>query len=78
VGPDPGRSRHGAPAWLKDSLDGAAGQLRPVLQLPPDRRISTVTGYPDEIGGTLQAQGFTGSPLASALTEQITEFSAPA
>lgn len=29
---------------LKDSLDGAAGQLGPVLELPPDQRISTVTG----------------------------------
>jgi hypothetical protein len=48
---------------LKDSLDGAAGQLRPVLQLPPDRRTSTVTGYTDEIGGMLPVQGFTGSPL---------------
>jgi hypothetical protein len=63
---------------LKDSLDGAAGELGPVLELSPDQRISTVTGYLDEIGGMLHARRFAGSPLASALTEQVGEFSAPA
>jgi hypothetical protein len=63
---------------LKDSLDGAAEQLGPVLELPPDQRISTVTGYLDEIGGMLRADRFAGSPRAGALMEQIMEFSAPA
>jgi hypothetical protein len=63
---------------LNDSLDGAAEQLGLVLKLPPEQRISTVTGYLDEIGGMLQARRFTGSPLASALMEQIAEFSVPA
>jgi len=59
---------------LKNSLDGAAGQLAPVLKLPPDQRISTVTGYLDGISGMLQARRFAGSPLAVQLTEGIREF----
>ena len=61
---------------LKDSLDGAAGQLGPVLELPPDQRISTVTGYLDEISGMLRTRRFGGSPLAAGLGEQIREFTA--
>jgi hypothetical protein len=60
---------------LKDSLDGAAGQLAPVLDLPPDQRIRTVTGYLDEISGMLQVRRLAGSPLAADLREQIREFS---
>jgi len=59
---------------LKDSLDGAAGQLGPVLELPPDQRISTVTGYLDQVSGMLQTPRFDGSPLAVQLSEQIREF----
>ncbi len=61
---------------LKNSLDGAAGQLAPVLDLPPDQRISTVTGYLHEISGMLRAQRFAGSPLAAQLGEQIRDFNA--
>jgi hypothetical protein len=61
---------------LKNSLDGAASQLAPVLGLPPDQRISTVTGYLDEISGMLRAQRFAGSPLAVRLGEQIRGFNA--
>ena len=60
---------------LKDSLDGAAGQLGPVLELPPDQRIRTVTGYLDEISAMLRAH-FAGSPLAAQLGEEIREFTA--
>ena len=60
---------------LKGSLDGAAAQLAAVLELPPDQRIRTVTGYLDEIGGMLGARRFVGSPVAAALAEQIREFS---
>jgi hypothetical protein len=61
---------------LKGSLDGAAGQLAPVLELPPQQRIRTVTGYMDEIAGMLRAPRFSGSPLAAELSEQVMEFSA--
>lgn len=61
---------------LKDSLDGAAGQLAPVLELPPDHRIRTVTGYLDEISGMIRARRFAGSALAAQLGERISEFNA--
>lgn len=59
---------------LKGSLDGAAGQLTPVLELSPDQRIRTVTGYLDQISLMLQARPFAGSPLATRLGERIREF----
>jgi hypothetical protein len=59
---------------LKGSLDGAAGQLAPVLELPPDQRIRTVTGNLDKVGGMLRARRFAGSPLGAQLEEQIREF----
>jgi hypothetical protein len=63
---------------LKDSLDQAAGQLGPVLELPPGERIATVTGYLDEISGMLQGRRYARQPLAIRLGEQIREFSAAA
>jgi hypothetical protein len=65
---------------LKDSLDGAASHLAPVLELPPDARIRTVTGYLEEVGAMLRDRRFAGSPLAATLTERIRTFnsSAPA
>jgi hypothetical protein len=55
---------------LKDPLDGAAGQLDPVLEPPPDQRIRTVTGYLDEIDEMLQGRGFAGSPIAVRLRDR--------
>jgi hypothetical protein len=52
---------------LKDSLDGAAGQLAPVMELPPDERIRTVTGYLDEISVMIRARRFAGSAAAVEL-----------
>ena len=63
---------------LKDSLDHAAGQLVPVLELPPGERIATVTGYLDEISGMLQGRRFARQPLAIQLSEQIREFNTAA
>jgi hypothetical protein len=61
---------------LKNSLDGAAAQLAPVLELPPEMRIQTVTGYLDEIGAMLAAPRFAGSSLGAGLRLQISEFNA--
>jgi hypothetical protein len=60
---------------LKNSLDGAAEQLGPVLELPPDQRIRTVTGYLDEISAMIRAC-FADSPIAAQLDEEIREFTA--
>jgi hypothetical protein len=61
---------------LKNSLDGAAAELAPVLELPPELRIQTVTGYLDEIGAMLAAPRIADSSLGSGLRQQITEFNA--
>jgi hypothetical protein len=55
----------------------AAEELGPVLELPPDQRISTVTGYLDEVAAMLRARRFAASPVASALAGQIREFCTP-
>jgi hypothetical protein len=66
-----------AMAWvMKGSVDGAAGQLAPVLELPADQRIRTVTGYLDEISEMIRAPRFAGSAVAAQLGEQIREFNA--
>lgn len=59
---------------LKDSLDGAAEQLAPVLELPPGQRIRTVTGDLEEAGAMLDDRRFTGSSTGAALRKRITEF----
>jgi tetratricopeptide (TPR) repeat protein len=69
------RARAAMAHLMKNSLDGAAEQLGPVLQLPPDQRIRTVTGYLDEISSMLSAR-FADSPLAGQLGEEIREFTA--
>jgi hypothetical protein len=61
---------------LKNSLDGAAAELAPVLKLPPELRIQTVTGYLDEVGAMLAAPRFAGSSLGAGLRQQISEFNA--
>jgi len=63
---------------LKDSLDAAAAQLRPVLELPTELRIQTVTGYLEEVGAMLAEPPFAGSSLSSGLRDQISEFNSTA
>ena len=62
------------PHLLKDSLDGAASQLAPALEIPQDLRIRTITGYLEAAHAMLVKRRFTGNPLAAGLTEQISEF----
>lgn len=59
---------------LKDSLDGAAEELLPVLRLPGELRIRTVTGYLSEVAAMLAASRFAGSGTGTELRSQITEF----
>ena len=65
------RGSHGPPA--EELPRRRRGQLSPVLQLPADQRIRTVTGYLDEISAMLRAR-FADSRLAAQLGEQIREF----
>jgi hypothetical protein len=61
---------------LKNSLDGAAAELAPVLKLTAELRIQTVTGYLDEVGAMLAAPRFAGSSLGAGLRQQISAFNA--
>ena len=64
---------------MKDSLDGATEEVIPVLDLHPNLRIDTVTGYLRNLDQLLDQPRFNGSKAAAELREQIREFnSAPA
>ena len=63
---------------MLDSLDGAAAQIAPVLELPPEMRIETVTGYLRALDQMLSQPGFAGTSQAVVLRQQISDFtSAP-
>lgn len=61
---------------LKDSLDGATAELLPVLDLPNEARIRTVTGYLDEVAVMLAFGRFADSGTGSELRDRIAEFCA--
>jgi hypothetical protein len=64
---------------MMDSLDGAAAQLAPVLELAPEMRIGTVTGYLRTLDEILSQPRFADSGQAVVLRQQIGDFlSAPA
>jgi hypothetical protein len=64
---------------MLDSLDGAAAQVAPVLELTPEMRIDTVNGYLRTLDQMLSEPRFADSALAAALKQQISDFlSAPA
>ncbi len=55
-------------------LDGAAEQVAPVLELPPEFRIATVTGWLAGLDGHLAASRHVTSPAAAGLRQQIRQF----
>ena len=64
---------------MLDSFDGAAAQLAPVLELAPEMRIDTMTGYLRTLDQMLSQPCFAGNAPAPALRQQIGDFiSAPA
>jgi hypothetical protein len=64
---------------MMDSLDGAAAQIAPVLELAPELRINTVSGYLANLDRMLSQRRFADSRLATGLRQQIRGFSsAPA
>lgn len=64
---------------MLDSLDGAVAQIAPVLELAPEMRIGTVTGYLRTLDQMLSQPRFAGSGQATELRQQIGDFiSAPA
>jgi hypothetical protein len=63
---------------LRDSLDGAAEQVTPILTMPPEFRIATVTGWLADLDRSLSDHRYANSRPASGLREQIREFTANA
>jgi tetratricopeptide (TPR) repeat protein len=63
---------------LNDSLDGAVEQVTPVLTMPPEFRIATVTGWLADLDDRLASDRYAHSRAASGLRQQIREFTANA
>jgi hypothetical protein len=63
---------------LKDSLDGAIEQVTPMLAMPPEFRIATVTGWLADLDRYLFGRRYGSSPAASCLRQQIRDFTANA
>jgi hypothetical protein len=63
---------------MLDSVDGAAAEVVPVLELAPEMRISTVTGYLDRLDQMLRSSRFADSQIAASLREQIRDFNTAA
>jgi tetratricopeptide (TPR) repeat protein len=60
------------------SLDGAAEQVAPALALPPEMRITTVTGWLADLDRALARPRFASSQITVSLRQQIREFMAGA
>ena len=63
---------------MMGSVDGAAAEIAPMLELAPELRIGTVTGYLANLDRMLGQRRFADSRLAAELRQQIREFSAAA
>lgn len=64
----------GIACLLKDEPDGAAEQVRPMLDLPPAMRISTVTGWLADLDQHLAGARYAHAPVAAELRQEIHEF----
>lgn len=63
---------------LKDSLDGAIEQVTPMLAMPPEFRIATITGWLADLDRRLSSCRYASSGPASCLRQQIHDFTANA
>jgi tetratricopeptide (TPR) repeat protein len=55
-------------------LDGAHEAIRPILDLPPERRISWIGKRLEQFASLLSRQPYTRSPLAGEVRDEIREF----
>jgi hypothetical protein len=60
---------------LQNELDGTAEEVTPMLALPPEFRIATVTGWLADLDRRLSIKHFASSPIAADLRQQIRDFS---
>ncbi|MBO4269941.1 helix-turn-helix domain-containing protein [Microbispora triticiradicis] len=63
---------------LMGDLHGAVEQIAPVMGMPPEFRMSTVTNYLVELDARLDDRRFLGSGVAASLREQIRDFNSAA
>jgi hypothetical protein len=52
-------------------VDGAATVLRPIFDLPPERRISWIAKRMQRVGDMLNTQHYSRSPVAIGLRDEI-------
>jgi hypothetical protein len=64
----------GIASLLKDEPDGAAEQVRPMLDLAPGLRIATVTGWLADLDRHLADGRYAHVPVAGELRQEIREF----
>lgn len=62
---------------MKGDLAAADERLELVTRLPPDLRISTITGYLEEMDALLRDHRFAGIQQAASMHEQIAAFTTP-
>ncbi|MCG5220317.1 helix-turn-helix domain-containing protein, partial [Streptosporangium sp. KLBMP 9127] len=72
------RAAAGLAHLLKDDLSGVIHEVTPVLTMPPELRVTTVTGYLDDLARSLAQPRFADSGDAVRLRQQIREFNAAA
>lgn len=58
----------------RGELDAATGEVVPVLELPPELRVATVTAYAGNLARRLRARRFRGSPAAGQLLNDLRSF----
>lgn len=68
------RAGSGIAYLMKDALDGAIEEIRPVLDLPPELRIDTVTGYLRKLDRLLDQSRFASNKDVVELRQRIREF----
>ena len=54
-----------------DEVDGAATVLRPIFDLPPERRISWIAKRMQRVGGMLNTRRYSRAPAAIGLKDEI-------
>ncbi len=64
----------GIACMLRDEPDGAAEQVSPVFDLPPELRIATVTGWLADLDRRLAGARYAHVPLVAGLRQQISDF----
>lgn len=72
------RAGAGIAHLIKGSLDGTIKEVTPVLTLPPELRVATVTGYLEDLNRRLEKPPFRYNKDAIALQQQIRDFNAAA